>query len=217
MRRASASAAGPVERIRAEPSPLRAKLLLAGWLGAIGARVGFRPVVVGGTALDFYVAETLERSHPEGWLASLDLDVVSVSPGGVVPALPFLAALEREGFVLERFEDADDLARFGRAVRHPALPIAIEVLPEPLTGSLDHLVELEVDDYVVPLIAPEDLIVKYAESGAHFRHQREWTRALALARAQAGRLDLDYLRRRAEARGCRDEVERALRGEPLVR
>lgn len=202
--------------MRKEPSPLRAKLLLAGWIGAIGARASFRPLVVGGTAVDFYVAEALERTLPEGWMASLDLDVVSVSQTGFSPVTPFIAELEREGFVNEKHRDADGVEHPSRALRHPALPYAIEVLAEPLTGSMSHVVTLDVDEFEVRLIGPEDLVLKYAESGSHFRHQRDWTRALAIVRAQRATMDLDYLRGEAARKRIGPVVAKALAGEALV-
>ena len=89
-----------------------------------------------------------------------------------------------------------------------------------LTGDprAERAVTVLVDnEHPVTFRSPEDTILAYAESGAHFRHQRDWERALAVYSAMKDRLDLAFLVAEADRRGQRDVIDRILRMEPLRR
>lgn len=217
---ASASWDAALARVAGEPDRLRARLLLAGIVSRVAKDVGFQPVVVGGTAVDFYASGATGSSArlPAGWRGSVDVDLVSLRTGGSQPSRRLFDALKRNGWTPDETRDLHGNVHFGRGVPHPRLPqYPLEIVSEELNGSYEHVVRISVDEFEAAVIGPEDVVVEHAEWGAHTRDQQSWTRALAVAAAQKDDLDLSYLRDRAAERGFSDAVEKVLRGEPLVR
>lgn len=200
---------------------LTARLLLAAAVQAVADGVRARAIVVGGTALDYHVAEVAGHSptYPEKWRPSRDLDVVAVTVKGDDAQRALKEALrDALGFQPNVLgEDASGRVMYGRDVEVPDFRYPIEIVSGdagPGT-STERVVTLEVEGQDVYLWSPEDTLLAYAESGWHLRDRRDWERAIAVARVYRDELDREYLERRARERGMPRALETALRVEPL--
>ncbi len=166
---------------------LDARLLVAAGLTALGEPLGIKPVVVGGTAVDFYAASTtprgLERSTAIA--GSQDLDVVAVGLYG--DAATFRRALAVNGFTRVGAIPVDACRGWLLA----GAGILVEVLGGDLAGSEDRVVAIEVDDGVAYLWGPEDTVWQYAENAWSMRERPAWERARVISATQE--LDWDYL------------------------
>lgn len=213
--------AGLAEAARIATSDhLQARLLLASVVTTAAAEVDQDIVVVGGTAVDTYVSGALGVSEglPAGWAPSLDVDTLVVSTGGGNLEAT-RGALEDHGFIP---------SATGGAMHHPEVEaIVIDFVGRFLEPDLseEHLVSVETERSKglglpeVTLVGPEDLLFDYLESAVITRHQRDWARAMAIAQAMEGRLDLGYLVGKAHWRQAGqfvEPLERVLAGEPLA-
>lgn len=176
---------------------LDARLALAAGLAELGRTAGIRPVVVGGTAVDFYAASTTARGEllPSRRLqASQDVDIITVAGAGSDAAgLRKLLAASPEFYA-----DTPAIPVAGRRkwwLRDA--PMLVEVLGDELYGDPERVVTLEIDGSEAYLWAPEDTVWQYAQLALSERSRTSWERARAIAAAQA-LLDWDYLRTRAD-------------------
>jgi hypothetical protein len=179
--------------------------------------VGARVVVSGGTAVDLYAAGASGTSegYPAKWRPSADVDVVLIETlAGSDLHRQLLGAVERELGIRPRHPGVP------RVLDVPELPFGLDLMPGELNGDprAERVVTILVDgQHPATFRGPEDIILAYAESGWHLRHQRDWERALAVFAAMRDRLDVPYLVAEAERRGQRPAIERVLRLEPLRR
>lgn len=135
------------------------------------APVRLTPVVVGGSAVEFYT---------RGAYTTADLDLV-------LPGLQEAAeALERLGF-----------ARQGASFVHPEVPLVVDLPPAPLAGDPSRLSVVEVEGLPVYLIGIEDLVADRLRAAAYWHDEgsREW--AVQLMAAYWDELDWEYLGRLA--------------------
>ncbi len=187
---------------------LDAKLLLAGGVTLVAREEGLTPVVTGGTCVDFYAAETVESGArlPLRWKASLDIDLVTLGTSSYKNAKRLRRALHDVGFLPSGGETTEEAIDRERGWKHPEVPIPVEVIAEAFAGDPTRTVELDVDGLTVVLRSPEDTLFEHIDWAVDTGDQRSWTRALAIAKAQADELDERYLRALAEDRG-EDHVE----------
>ena len=207
-----------LERARAEPDPLAARLLLSASVQRVARSVGAHAVVSGGTAVDFYAAGAAGTSEawPAKWAASHDVDVVAM------PVRRYESVHER---LLHALEDQLGLrpewhVGTARIVRVPDFPFGLDLVGDELHGDPlgERVFTVMVDDlHPVAFRGPEDVVLAYAESGWDTYHARDWERALAVARAMRDRLDVAWMLDESQRRGKRHLVEAILRGEPLRR
>ena len=128
-----------------------------------------RPVVVGGSAVEFYT---------RGAYTTADLDLI-------LPGLQEAAeALERLGFT-----------RHGASFVHPDVPIVVDLPPAPLAGDPARLSVVEVEGLPVYVIGIEDLVADRLRAAAYWNDEgsKEW--AVQLMAAYWDDLDWDYLER----------------------
>ena len=194
---------------------LDAKLLLAAGVTELAASIDVRPIVTGGTTVDFYAADTVDSVPPPGWKPSIDVDVVMLAPDSIGAATRLRELLYAKGFKPAGPRRTPEAIRAERGWKHPDIPIPLEIMAKPYEGDPKRLVQLDVDGMPVFLRGPEDTLWEHVEWRAHVRDQRSWTRALALAKAQRESLDLPYLEKLAKERGFTEALEKCLRGEPL--
>ncbi len=160
-----------LDRLAAEPDPLRRKLVALGVLGARLAAHGIEPILVGGAAVEFYT---------EGGYATKDADL----------ALPSGAEVERA------FADLG-FVKHGRYWYREDLDLLFEApAPAGLPGEQAPRTVVEVDGLRVVVIGIEDLLLDRLRAWVHWAsvEDERWTRRLALLYAE--RLDWDYLRGR---------------------
>lgn len=167
---------------------LDARLLLGAAVTAL-APEGTRPVIVGGTAADFWAADTTGGSLKPSKLirASQDIDIV----------------------VLGYFGDAGRLRRalhgsnmFRRTTNKipvedcrgwigTTYPVLVEVIDDELAGDPDRVATVEIGAGVAYLWGKEDTLWQYAENTISMRDRHDWSRALAIRGAQE--LDWGYI------------------------
>jgi excisionase family DNA binding protein len=178
---------GPPDRAHVESllsdidDPMERRLAFVGVLSRACRARGWRePVVVGGHAVEFYTA---------GGYTTVDIDLVAPSDGiGEV--------LGEWGFDQE-----------GRHWYDESLGLLVEAPGHQLEPEQqDHLLDLEVHGEHVAVLGIEDLVVDRLNAFVHWgsREAREWARVLI--EAHRGRIDWDYLRKRATD----EDIEAAL-------
>lgn len=142
---------------------LRAAAAITGEL----ARMGLRPVVVGGAAVEFYT---------RGAYATADLDLI-------VPGLAEVAQVLRTLGFEQR----------GPSFVHPLIPVVVDLPAEPLAGDPGRLSLVEVEGLPVYVIGLEDLIADRLRAAVYWQDEasREW--AVQLMAAHWDDLDWPYL------------------------
>lgn len=161
------------ERLRGlEYAPsLERHLVLAAVLTELLEPVGLLPVVVGGSAVQFYTA---------GVYATRDLDIV-------------VNGMEKVADVLRRL----GFEQIGASFRHPEVPLVVDLPPEPLAGDPDRITEVEVDGSKAYVIGVEDLVLDRLKAYVYWRDQDSLDAAVQVLVAQRERIDWTYLRRQA--------------------
>ena len=153
--------------------PLRRRL----WVVAVIAEAlkdqGIRPIVVGGSAVEFYTF---------GGYATADVDLV-VGDRALLGQV-----LKQLGFRSE-----------GRMWYRDDLDIVLECPDEDLAGDAVRVVEVAIEDMVCPVIGIEDLIVDRLNGYVHWRWEddRRWVREMIELHKDG--IDLAYLSDRCSA------------------
>ena len=167
------------------PDRLERHLRAAAAVSRVLAARQLRPVVVGGSAVEFYT---------RGAYATADVDLV-------VPGLQEAAeALAQLGF-----------ERHGASFVHPDVPVVVDLPPEPLAGDPARLSVVEVEGQPVYIIGLEDLVADRLRAAAYWTDEgsKEW--AVQLLAAHWDDVDWPYLQRLAssetDARYARVEQE----------
>lgn len=167
--------------LRDEPDPLRRRLLAVGMLTELLAPLAIKPIVVGGTAMEFYTA---------GGYATSDVDLA-------LPSGPDVdAAFAEMGF-----------EKVGRFWYRADLDLLFEApAPAGLPGEDAARTEVDLDGLRVAIIGVEDLLLDRLRAWTHWNSDEDgrWTRRLA--QLYAKEMDWGYLRERTKA--VPEEAER---------
>jgi hypothetical protein len=168
---------------------LEARLALAAGLHAL-ADPGLVPVVVGGTAVDFYAARTTPSGlEPSRILhASQDVDIIVL--GAYTGAGRLRALLDSSG-EFERNTHGIPVEQT-RQWWFKGAPMLVEVLSGDLAGDPERVVLVDVEGGEAVLWGPEDTVWHYAQSALATTSASEWERAVILRHVQD--LDWDYMR-----------------------
>lgn len=142
-----------------------------------------RPILVGGSALEFYTL---------GDYATRDIDLVAEERRVVGQAL------EKLGF--EHLPGQ-------RHWYHEALDISIEIPDEKLAGSEEKTTTVDVQGTGVEIIAPEDLLIDRLAAFKYWYSADDGEWAARLYAIHEESMDLDYLEQRAEAEKVTDALE----------
>ncbi|KJS18367.1 MAG: UbiD family decarboxylase [Peptococcaceae bacterium BRH_c4b] len=141
-----------------------------GYLTYLFQKIGIRPIIVGGHAVELYTA---------GHYTTVDVDIVLSGRDAAKEIL------ERVGFTKHSGE---------RHWYHKELGLPIEIPDDLLAGSMDKIIEVTFGDgFFVFVIGIEDLILDRARAAVYWdsASDREW--ALLLLNAQWNDIDFDYL------------------------
>ncbi len=177
---------------------LDARLALAAGIALLAAP-NLRPIVVGGTAVDFYAAQ----ATPDGGLrlnrnlrASQDVDIITVSEFGSDPVrLRNILAASPEFYSEENGIPVGQRRKWWLK----GAPILVEILRGELYGDPTRLVELDVEGAPAYIWAPEDTAWQYMQTALATKDRVCWERALAIAAAQTSQAwDWEYLASRAD-------------------
>jgi hypothetical protein len=177
------------------PDRLARQIRTAAAIAGALADKGLRPVVVGGSAVEFYTG---------GSYTTVDIDMVV------------------EG--IEEIDAAVRLLGFrklaGASYVHPRVDVVIDLPPEPLAGDPRRVVEVVVEGLSAYVIGLEDIIADRLRAAVYWQDlsSREW--AVQLMAAQWESLDWPYLHGLANAEpdafgealeACRQLAERVVR------
>lgn len=211
-----------LNKARASRDDLEARLLAAAAVQRVADSLGLRLVVVGGTAVDFYVAGAAGTSagYPAMWRASRDVDLVVLSLAASASSEADLKRrLEAElGVELQRSPpDAEGSESFGHGLTIPDFGYKLEIVADALSGDpkAERVFTVYVEDQALSLRGPEDTIISYAESGWFFYDGRDWERALGVWNTMKDECDVEYLKRRAGERKMPAVLEEVFAQRPL--
>jgi excisionase family DNA binding protein len=178
---ATAKVGSQFDRIAEAANPLEKKLLFMGVLTEQLQKKGILPVVVGGSAVEFYTA---------GGYATGDIDIAA-------PTKPVDEVLK--GW---------DFRREGRYWLNEKLGILIEAPVSFLEAEkLKKLSEIEVDELKVYMIGIEDIIVDRLSAYVHWKSQDDRLWAKELIALHWEEMDWDYLRKNAETEDVLSALE----------
>lgn len=163
-----------LDSLAQENDGLRRKLIALGILTDQLKPAGLTPVLVGGTAVEFYTA---------GGYATKDVDLALPTSSKVDAAFAELG-FRREG----RFWVRDDLDLLFEA---PAGNLAGEDAPR---------TEISIDGWRVVILGIEDLILDRLRAAVHWKSEEDMRWARRLVALYSDCVNWDYLRRRAESR-----------------
>lgn len=193
---AFAELAGQAWQATKDGRELEARLLLGAAVTAL-APDGVKPVIVGGTAVDFWAADTTGGSLSPSKLirASKDIDIVVGGFYGDDKRLR--RALQASGLFEPARGDIDPELR--RTWYGTTVPVQVEIIGQDLVGDPGRVATVEIGDGVAYLWGVEDTLWQYAENTISQRDRNDWARALAIRGAQD--LDWAYLKERAAEDG----------------
>jgi predicted nucleotidyltransferase len=174
-----------INEVRREPDDLKRKLKLLALLTEILEPEGFAPVLVGGTALEFYTF---------GGYATADVDIVVPSKERVAEVLAEI------GFSLE-----------GRHWYSEEMDVAVEIPDNTLTGSLEKTVSVSIGGRKIRIIGPEDLIVDRLSAAKFWKVQSDLDWAVSLLLLHRDKIDRQYLEKAAVQEGVGDILAQAFR------
>lgn len=169
-----------LSRIKKEPDVLKKKLLFMGLLNKKLEQQPSKPVVVGGTALEFYTA---------GGYATIDIDIV-------YPSEPLEAILARLGLTKKgRYWFSDDL---GIVLEAPSSFLE--------AGARKRVVEVKVGAFSVTLLGIEDLVIDRMNAFVHWRSDDDGNWAKELLAIHGQDLDRGYLLKAAKKNKVDEEL-----------
>ncbi|MGQ9532278.1 MAG: UbiD family decarboxylase [Desulfotomaculales bacterium] len=174
-----------IERLCSEPDRLRRKLRFVGLLSRLLEAEGVLPILVGGTALEFYTF---------GEYSTADVDLV-------------LSGREKAARVLEML----GFRREGRHWYSADLDIAVEIPDNVLAGALEKTVTVSVEGEKVRVIGPEDLIVDRLAAAKFWKTRTDLEWAATVLLLHQDRIDPEYLERAAAREGVSDFLVQAMK------
>jgi hypothetical protein len=159
-----------LEALSKEPKTFKRNLKAMGYVNSVFVAIGIPMVIVGGHALELYTF---------GSYTTLDVDVVLSGhqvAGGVFEALGFNK--RRAGH---------------RHWYHEGLELPVEIPDSVLFGSMNRIVEVDIEGVSVFVIGIEDLILDRLRAGVHWKSVSDMEWAKYLIDSYADKLDEQYL------------------------
>lgn len=174
-----------IERLCSEPDRLRRKMRFVGLLSRLLEPEGVVPILVGGTALEFYTF---------GEYSTADVDLVLSGREEAARALEMLG-FQREG---RHWYSCD-------------LDLAVEIPDNVLAGALEKTVTVSVEGEKVRVIGPEDLVVDRLTAAKFWKARTDLDWAAAVLLLHQDRIDPEYLEQAATREGVSDFLVQAMK------
>ncbi len=134
-----------------------------------------QPIVVGGSAVDFYT---------EGIYQSLDIDLVG-----------------NRKIIGEVLENTFGFKSSGKSWFNEQIGLSVEIPDSYLAGDKDKLTVIKIEGLKVYVIGIEDLIIDRINACVHWKSQTDCDQAQYLIRYYRDRLDFGYLENKAKNEG----------------
>lgn len=141
-----------------------------------------RPIVVGGSAVDFYT---------EGIFPSYDIDLVG-----------------SRKIIGEILENNFDFKRSGRHWINEQIGIYVEIPGDHLAGNLDKVTTIKVNDLKLYVIGIEDLIIDRMAACSEWKSDTDCKQAQYLLKYYHSRIDFNYLNTKAKDEGLLKILEK---------
>ena len=161
--------------------PLKRRLAFIGLLTKALREHQVVPIIVGGNALEFYTF---------GGYSTQDIDIVCSNPEKVD------LILSQQGFRKE-----------GRHWLHEDLLLAIEIPATQLSGSMERLERVELENLEVMLISKEDLLIDRLNACVHWKSPEDCRWALELLFLYETAVDWEYLTTQAAENNVQNKLE----------
>lgn len=173
---------GLLERARGIRDRLERKVFLAAVLAEALKGEGVRPIIVGGTAVEFYTL---------GGYSTLDLDLVC-------------SRVER----LDELLGSLGFNRYGRHWYREDLDLAVEIPGSVFSGSEERLTKVEIEGLVAYMVGVEDIIADRLRAYVYWKSEDDgrWARRIALLHRE--KIDWAYLEERSKGDGTQEAFER---------
>lgn len=169
-----------LDKARGIRDRLERKVFFAGVLAEALKGEGAIPIIVGGTAVEFYTL---------GGYSTLDLDLVCNRKDALN------GLLERFGF-----------RRYGRHWYREDLDLVVEIPSSELTGSVERLTKIEIDGLVAYMIGIEDIVADRLNAYVHWRSEEDGRWAKRMMMLHRDKIDWPYLEGRSERDGTHDAL-----------
>ena len=134
-----------------------------------------QPIVVGGSAVDFYT---------EGIYPSYDIDLVS-----------------NRKIIGEILENVFKFKPSGRHWINEQIGLSVEIPSNHLAGDKDKLMVIRIENLSVYVIGIEDLIIDRINACVHWKSETDCSQAKYMIRYYRNRLDFGYLEEKAKDEG----------------
>ncbi len=134
-----------------------------------------QPIVVGGSAVDFYT---------EGIYPSQDIDLVS-----------------NRKIIGEILENVFNFKPGGRHWINEQMGLSVEIPSSSLAGDKDKVTTIRIGGLKVYVIGFEDLIIDRLNACVHWKSQTDCDQAQYIIRYYRNRLDVGYLEKKAKSEG----------------
>ncbi len=134
-----------------------------------------KPIVVGGSAVDFYT---------EGIFPSYDIDLVG-----------------NRKIIGEILEKIFNFKPNGRHWINEQIGLSVEIPSSSLAGEKDKITIIKIGELNVYVIGFEDLIIDRLNACVHWKSQTDCSQAQYMIRYYLNRLDLKYLEKKAKDEG----------------
>lgn len=133
------------------------------------------PVVVGGSAVDFYT---------EGIYPSYDIDLVS----------------DRK-IIGEILENVFNFKQSGKNWINEKIGLSVEIPGSHLAGDKDKVTTIKIENLKVYVIGIEDLIIDRLNACVHWKSQRDCDQAQYMFRYYRDRVDFEYVEKKSRDEG----------------
>jgi hypothetical protein len=134
-----------------------------------------QPIVVGGSAVDFYT---------EGIYPSYDIDLVS-----------------NRKIIGEILENVFNFKPSGRHWINEQIGLSVEIPDSHLAGDKDKVTVIRIENLYVYVIGIEDLIIDRINACVHWKSQTDCDQARFMIKYYRNRLDFGYLEKKAADEG----------------
>ncbi len=151
------------------------KIYFMGLLTQEAEKKGEKPIVVGGSAVDFYT---------EGIYQSYDIDLVS-----------------NRKIIGEILENVFNFKPSGKNWINEQIGLSVEIPDSRLAGDKDKVTVIRIGNLNVYVIGFEDLIIDRLNACVHWESQTDCEQAQFMLRIYRERLDFEYLEKRARSEG----------------
>lgn len=149
------------------------------------SKYGIKPIIVGGTAVEFYTT---------GGYTTVDIDIVGA----------------RHDIIAKVLESCGFIKTIGRHWYNEKYDIAIEIPDNVLDGSIDKVLEVDIDGEKVYIIGIEDIIIDRLCAYKFWDSKDDGMWAKSMLNIHWDEIDFDYLHKAASEKQISDVLNETI-------